>query len=105
VWVNQNYANWLHRPVEQIIGRHILDVVGKDAFKILRPRFEQVLSGEEVAYRDNVSYDGIGSRYVSAAYRPTLNSAGEPDGWFALVQDITDQTKEEGPARAGQRTQ
>ncbi len=89
LWVNQHYADWLRKPVDKIVGRPILDVVGKEAFQKLKPRFDQVLSGTDVDYRDTVVYDGIGQRSISAAYRPTLDAAGTVDGWVAFVQDLT----------------
>ena len=90
LWVNQNYADWLQQPVDRIVGRAILDVMGQTAFRALRDRFEQVLAGEYVEYEQHgVVYAGIGSRSISAAYRPTLDSSGAPDGWIAVVQDIT----------------
>jgi len=90
LWVNKYYADWLKRPVDKIVGRSILDVLGKEAFHRLEPRFHQVLTGNDVAYRDSVVYNEIGKRIISAAYRPTVDSAGAPDGWMAFVQDITD---------------
>ena len=89
VWVNQNYANWLERPVEKIVGRAILDVLGKQAFQTLRDGFDQVLAGQTVEYEGEAVYEGIGSRRVSAAYRPTLDAEGVADGWIAMIQDIT----------------
>ena len=94
VWANQNYANWLQQPLERIVGRPILDVVGKAAFDALRDGFEQVLDGAYVEFeKHEVVYPRIGSRSISAAYRPTLDSAGVPDGWVAIVRDITMQAK------------
>ena len=91
LWANQNYADWLQKPLETIIGRPIYEVVGKQAFRALRPRFQQVLSGEEVRYKENVVFEGIGPRSISAIYKPTLDNTGIPDGWLAVVQDITPQ--------------
>jgi PAS domain S-box-containing protein len=90
LWVNQNYAKWLQKPVEKIIGRPIVDIIGREAFRTLSPRFERVLDGEAVTYEENVSFDGIGSRDISAAYQPTYDNSGKPDGWVALVRDVTD---------------
>jgi PAS domain S-box-containing protein len=89
VWVNDNYAKWMQLAPEKIIGRRILDVFGKEAFQTLQPRFEQVLLGRNVQYKQKVSYAGIGLRHISAAYSPTLDSTGKTDGWVALVEDIT----------------
>jgi len=90
LWVNQSYANWLKRPADKIMGRPISDVLGAEAFKKLEPRFEQVLSGVEVAYEETLGLDGIGSRSISAVYRPTVDQRGVSDGWVALVEDVTD---------------
>lgn len=98
-WVNQNYANWLERPIEKIVGRLILDVLGKEAFQKLRHRFDQVLAGENVEYEDHVVYAGIGSRDIFATYIPTFDDAGIADGWMGLVQDITGRKRAGGAAR------
>lgn len=93
LWVNQNYADWLRQPVDRIVGRPIRDVLGRSAFDALRRVFDQVLAGESVEYEDDVVYAGIGSRLISAIYQPTLDDAGVPDGWVAMVRDITVQRK------------
>jgi PAS domain S-box-containing protein len=94
LWVNQNYADWLGHSVHEIVGRRIVDILGNETFQAIRHRFDQVLAGEDVDYEQhNVVYAGIGTRSVSAAYRPTRDSAGIPDGWVAMVQDITNRGK------------
>ena len=93
LWVNQHYADWLHKPVDKIVGRPIRDVMGKEAFETLLPRFEQALGGEDVAYQAEAAYEEIGLRRISAAYKPTLDSDGKAEGWVALVEDITEATK------------
>ncbi len=93
LWVNQYYAGWLHKPVDRIVGRPIQDVIGKEAFETLLPRFEQALCGEDVSYEAEATYDEIGLRRISAAYKPTQNASGRTDGWVALVEDITETEK------------
>lgn len=89
-WVSEQYAAWLQRPVSKIVGRSIRDVMGSEAFNTLRCRFDQVLSGHAVTYEDVAKYNKIGSRRICAAYRPTLQPDGNPDGWLACVEDVTD---------------
>jgi PAS domain S-box-containing protein len=96
LWVNENYAKWMNRPIERIVGRRILDVFGKEAFRTLRPRFEQVLKGEDVVYKEKVAYEGIGLRHISAVYAPTRDLAGKVEGWMALVEDNTVPKASEG---------
>jgi PAS domain S-box-containing protein len=93
LWVNRYYADWLRQTVEKIVGRPILDILGKDAFETLQPRFEQVLRGKAVAYEADAKYREIGLRRISAAYRPVIDGNGNTEGWVALVEDLTDVRK------------
>jgi hypothetical protein len=43
----------------------------------------------DVTYQAEATYDEIGPRHISAAYKPTRDSDGNTQGWVALVEDIT----------------
>lgn len=101
LWVNQNYADWLRKPAEKIIGLPIVDVVGREAFQTLQPHFDQVLSGKKIAYEEDVTYDRIGQRHISATYSPTFDSSGIADGWLALLQDVTAAKRSEPLRQSG----
>jgi PAS domain S-box-containing protein len=88
LWVNDNYARWLQRPPDQIIGRPILDVIGKDALDALLPHIDKVLSGHKIAFQQEADFHGIGPRRIAAFYAPTVDTTGAVDGWVALVQEI-----------------
>jgi len=89
LWANQGYANWLQRPSDEIVGRPILDVLGKEAFESLRHHFARVLVGNKVNHEEEVNFQGIGKRWISAAYTPTFDADTVADGWVAVVVDIT----------------
>lgn len=91
LWVNDRYANFLRRPVHKIVGRPIVDVVGRNAFDFLRQYFDHALRGRPVSYEAQVEYKSTGHRRIAASYKPTLNRDGSPDGWLAYVEDITPQ--------------
>jgi PAS domain S-box-containing protein len=99
VWVSKAVAAWICRPPEQIVGRPIRDILGPEAFEQLLPHFQQVLSGERVEYEAEVNYRGIGRRWIHAVYTPTLDAAGVPDGWVAVVLDITERKRVEDSLR------
>lgn len=88
VWVNEHYANRFHLPAGEILGQLIRDVIGDEAFEQLKPRFEQALRGEDVEFETDVCYVRIGTRHISATYKPTRDADGVPDGWVAFVQDL-----------------
>ena len=89
LWVNEYYANFVQRPLDKIVGRSILDVVGKTAFQVLQAYFDQVLRGGDVSYKAEVEYQFAGRRHVAASYKPTFDACGSPDGWLAYIQDVT----------------
>jgi PAS domain S-box-containing protein len=89
LWVSRRYAEWVRRPIEEIAGRPIVEVLGAAAMARLRPYFDRVLSGVPVDYEEEIDYPSIGRRWIRAAYEPARDANGEPDGWVAVVSDIT----------------
>lgn len=89
VWVNQQYSDFLRRPVEKIVGRSILDVVGKSAFDRMQRYFDEVLRGKDVSYEVELEYESAGLRHIAASYKPVAARDGSTDGWIAYVQDMT----------------
>ncbi|HEY2774884.1 MAG TPA: ATP-binding protein [Candidatus Binatia bacterium] len=95
VWVSKPYAEWLELEVDEIVGRPIVDILGRDAFEQLRPHFERVLEGEVVHYEQLLDVKNIGLRWITATYRPTFDRSGRCDGWVAAVVDIDDRKRME----------
>jgi PAS domain S-box-containing protein len=89
-WANQAYADWLQRPLDEIVGRPICEVLGKNAFEALLPHFNRVLTGETVRYEQETDFRGIGPRWIAATYTPTFDADGVANGWLAIVLDITE---------------
>ena len=95
LWVNQAYADWIQRPLNDVVGRPISDVLGKDAFDALLPHFNGVLTGGTVRYEQETNFQGIGRRWTSATYTPTLDGAGVASGWVEVVLDVTERKQAE----------
>jgi signal transduction histidine kinase len=102
LWVSKPYAQWINRPANEIIGQPIVSIIGPDAFKRLVPHFQDVLSGRVVRYEEQVHFQGIGPRWISAVYSPTLGQDGVPDGWVAVVIDLTERKRIEETLRASE---
>jgi PAS domain S-box-containing protein len=99
LWVSPACAEWLQLPLPNIVGQRIEDVLEPEAFETLRPYFERVLRGEKVAYEREVVYKGVGRKWISAKYTPTFDSTGTPDGWVAVVTDLTERRQMEQARR------
>jgi PAS domain S-box-containing protein len=96
---NPAYGRLVGLPVEQIVGRPIIDVMGHAAFEIIRPRVERVLSGERVEYEDELPIAGE-RRWIHAVYTPDRDASGNVAGWVASVIDMTVRKRIEEELRA-----
>ena len=85
-WANQPYADLVQKPLDQIIGFLISDILGSELFESLQLNFHQVPRGQTVSYRATIPFDGSGRRSLTATYAPIFSESGAPDGWVSLVQ-------------------
>jgi PAS domain S-box-containing protein len=102
LWVSNACAEWIGRPANEIIGQPIVSIIGPEAFEKLNAHFQEVLSGRVVRYEEEVHYKGIGPRWISAVYTPTLDSDGVPDGWVAVLNDLTERKRMEEALRTSE---
>jgi PAS domain S-box-containing protein len=103
LWASRSYAAWLGRSPEEIAGRPIAEVLGPTAFETIRPHIERVLTGQKVEYEALVDYPKLGPRWVNAFYVPTYDEQYNPNGWVALVIDITQRKELEQSLREADR--
>jgi PAS domain S-box-containing protein len=82
------YARWIGLPLERIVGRPIVDVMGQAAFEVIRPRVERVLRGERVEYEDELPIDGR-LKPIHVVYTPDVDASGNVVGWVGSVTDIS----------------
>jgi PAS domain S-box-containing protein len=86
---NRAYVGMVGLPVEQILGRPIIDVLGHTAFEVIRPYVERVLQGERVEFEAELPLLPDGPRSVHAIYTPDRNASGNVVGFVASVTDIS----------------
>jgi PAS domain S-box-containing protein len=90
IWVSPSFAAWMGGTQEEIAGRLILDVIGREAYETILPYMEKVLSGDREEYEAQVNYIGVGLRWIHAVYVPTKGADHKVNGWIEVVTDITD---------------
>jgi PAS domain S-box-containing protein len=89
-YVNKTYADWVGMPRERIIGRHVGEVRNEAHFQMMKGRRADVLSGNTVQYTTKCEFSGRGMCDLLTTLIPQRNAAGEVEGYFSLVQEITD---------------
>jgi PAS domain S-box-containing protein len=102
VWVNDGYRRWFGRPTDQIVGRHASEILGAEAWPVLRPYIERALAGEEVTFEHTAVRKGTFSRYLQTSYVPHFDPNRQVRGFVVLAIDITE-TKMETALRQSER--
>jgi PAS domain S-box-containing protein len=85
---NQQYARFFRKPLEEIVGHPVREVVGASAYGQLQSYIQRALAGEEIEYSEWLDFGAGQRRYWSTAYQPEVLD-GEVRGFFVYVLDRT----------------
>ena len=91
---NQPYEKWLGKPLSEITGKHVREVVGDEAYFKYKRFFDQALEGKRTDFAFADERDGS-KRYYNAAYIPLFDEAGGVIGVCCMINDITEIKKVE----------
>ena len=61
---NNAYEDWFGQPCEQLLGRHVREIIGDGAYQIIKPHLQAALSGKSVTFEQNIAFKHAGSRTV-----------------------------------------
>ncbi len=87
-FVNKRYEKYFNINRNQIIGKHIQDIIGKKAFDQASGHLRKVSNGEHVRYYEVFEYPG-GKKHIDGNLIPDLTDTGEMKGYWAVLTDIT----------------
>jgi PAS domain S-box-containing protein len=89
VWANKSYAARFGKTPDELVGAHLVDLVGEAAFQVIDPFSARVLAGESLQMELEIPY-ASGPRWIHMAATPTLDAAGVPDGSVLVLTDVTE---------------
>ncbi|HQU83493.1 MAG TPA: PAS domain S-box protein [Pyrinomonadaceae bacterium] len=89
-FVNREFLNWYGLSENEVIGKKVPDIFGEESYKILLPKIKAVLAGEEQNFERTVHYNEQGERVIRTNYIPDFDRNGNVRGYYALVQDISE---------------
>jgi PAS domain S-box-containing protein len=103
LWISPGWTSWFGLGPNDVVGMRILDIVGPEAFALIRPHIDRALNGERAEFETLIPYERLGPRWVKAAYVPTRDHMGRTDGWVAVTTDITAYREMEAALRDADR--
>ena len=91
-FANRHYVEMFGGGAKSLIGRHIRGVLGDAGYRLLQPHVAKVLAGAATSFEvETGSSDGVRNHVLAAKYIPHRDEGGTVRGWFALIQDVTEQ--------------
>lgn len=94
-FVNKTFEHWYQRPRDLVLGVHVKDVVGQQAYQVLAPYLETALAGQDISFElERPEPDG-GMRCVRGFYVPQLDQHSRTIGIHALIIDIGERQAQE----------
>ncbi len=89
-FASKAFAEYYGLAVENIIGKHVREVLGEEAHRRIEGHLVQVLQGHPVSYQRIVTAPTGESRHIEARLVPHVGEQGKVLGWFAVTTDITE---------------
>src|SRR4051812_42338162 len=68
----------------ELVGKHISDALGTEAYETVRPHVAAALAGQAVSFESEVPYASGGARWVRAQYIPDHGADGSIQGYVSL---------------------
>ncbi len=94
-FVNKSYEKWYGKPISEILGYSIEDIVGPSYFVLIKSKIEAVMSGSFVEFVISTQDRINRPKELNVFYLPDLSQSGEVRGFIEITQDITSKKKHE----------
>ena len=87
-FINKPYEAWFDRPLSEIVGHNVRDVMGPAMYEARRPFIERALAGESLSYEADFPRSG-GTVHTEIIHVPHQDPTGRTLGLYTVVMDIT----------------
>jgi PAS domain S-box-containing protein len=96
ILANRQYLKMRNMTREQVVGRFVPDVLGKEVFEtVIKPKLDECFRGNVVRYEMRFSYPTVGERDLLLSYFPIKAANGTIDRVVSILHDITDRKRAE----------
>ena len=105
-FANRLYEDWFYVSPEDMLGRHISEVLGHDDYALRKADIRRALAGELVRLEVSMPHRDGRRREAEIRYLPRRTPAGSIDGFHIFAIDVTERkrTEEDLAQRVAERT-
>ncbi|MCO5400581.1 PAS domain-containing protein [Ralstonia soli] len=90
-FANHAYAQRFGLALEEVLGRHVRELMGDAAYARVLSHLEEAFAGRRVDFEMELTYPGaIGRRFMHAAYSPQRGADGSVQALVCVEDDITE---------------
>jgi diguanylate cyclase (GGDEF)-like protein/PAS domain S-box-containing protein len=89
-FANKVFTEFFGLAVEDIIGKHMREVLGEEVYREIEGHIVQVLQGRPVTYHRVRKLQNGESRYLEVKLLPHIGDQGKVLGCFSVTTDITE---------------
>jgi PAS domain S-box-containing protein len=94
-FANREFYAFTGLSPEQVIGRTVAQVLGRETALRTRPYVNEARRGRVARFEGWRTYPTAGRRYVDSVFAPVFRADGRMDGYFVLLRDLTEQRRRE----------
>jgi PAS domain S-box-containing protein len=88
--VNPVFERKWKMPAETLVGMHVADLLGAEAFeRVVKPDLDRCFAGEDVSHADWFPANS-GRQYLVLSYSPLRPDSDRVDAALVIVRDLTD---------------
>ncbi|RCS28586.1 EAL domain-containing protein [Rhodanobacter denitrificans] len=88
-FANDTHRRWLGIDPQRLIGRRLIDVVGRRNHELAGAALERAYAGHMASYEGEL-YNGHERRYAHGNFQPDFDADGRVRGIFTALVDITE---------------
>ena len=89
LYANQTHLHWLGVDPRTLLGRRLMDVVGRRNHQLASAALAQAYAGHTASYEGEL-YNGKERRYAHGNFQPDFDASGQVCGIFTALVDITE---------------
>lgn len=88
-FANTAYARTYSRDTTSIIGKTVVEIIGEDAYKVIKPYIDLVMQGKSTSYERPLIFPNGMPGVIEVTLVPHFGEDGKPEGAFVLINDIS----------------